>query len=72
VVAAFAAGAGAVALICMASWAAAKAVARHDAATETARWQAWWMAICGDQSPRRIIVAGKPVCQVPIEQTARK
>jgi hypothetical protein len=37
-----------------------------------ARWQAWWNATCADQSPHRIVVAGKPVCQVPIKQTGDK
>jgi hypothetical protein len=67
IVAASAAGAGVAALICMATWATATAVARHDANAEAARWQARWAATCADQSPRRIVVAGKPVCQVPIE-----
>jgi hypothetical protein len=68
--AASAAGAGAATLICMATWATATAVAQHNANAEAARWQAWWTTICAEQSPRRIVVAGKPVCQVPIEQAA--
>jgi hypothetical protein len=67
-VAASAAGAGAAAIICMATWATATAVTRHDANAEVARWQAWRTATCADQSPRRVVLAGKPVCQVPMEQ----
>jgi hypothetical protein len=47
------------------------AVARQEAGAEVARWQSWWNATCADQSPRRIIVAGKPVCQVPMDQQGR-
>jgi len=47
------------------------AVTQHDANAEAARWQSWWNATCADQSPHRVVVAGKPVCQVPIEQAAR-
>jgi hypothetical protein len=48
------------------------AAARRDANAEAARWQAWWTTACGDQSPRRIVVADKPVCQVLMEQAAGK
>jgi hypothetical protein len=65
--AAFVAGATTMAFVCASTWALASAVARHDANAEVARWQAWWAATCGDQSPHRIIIAGKPVCQVPME-----
>jgi hypothetical protein len=71
-IAASAGGAGTPALICMATWATATAVARHDANAEIAQWQIWWTNTCGDQSLRRIVVAGKPVCQVPIEQAGGK
>jgi hypothetical protein len=70
-IAASAAGAGAAALICMATWATATAVTRQQANAEVARWQAWWAATCAEQSPPRIVVAGKPVCQVPIEQAGK-
>jgi hypothetical protein len=42
----------------------------QDAVAEAARWQSWWNATCADQSPRRVVVAGKAVCQVPVEQAA--
>jgi hypothetical protein len=46
----------------IAMWNIATAVTQRDANAEAARWQAWGVATCGDQSPRRIVVAGKPVC----------
>jgi hypothetical protein len=70
--AASAAGAGAAALICVTTWATATAVTQHNANTEVARWQAWWAATCADQSPRRVVLAGKPVCQVPMDQAGGK
>jgi hypothetical protein len=72
IVAASTAGAGVAALICMATWATATAVTRHDANADAARWQAWWATTCADQSPHRIVVAGKLVCQVPIEPVASR
>src|SRR3954469_19577772 len=68
---AFGAGCGAMGLVGMAAWTLSAAVARHDADAAVARWQSWWTATCADQSPRRVVVAGKPVCQVPIEQAGR-
>src|SRR3954454_12249170 len=67
IVAASAAGVGAAALVCMTTWATATAVARHDAGAEVARWQLWWNPTCADQSPRRVVIAGKAVCQVPMD-----
>ncbi|MFL5281054.1 MAG: hypothetical protein ACJ8AW_08640 [Rhodopila sp.] len=68
-IAASAAGAGVAALICVGTWATATVVARRDAGVEVARWQAWWTTTCADQSLHHIVVAGKPVCQVPIERS---
>jgi hypothetical protein len=47
-------------------------ITRHEAGAEVTRWQAWWTASCGNQSPHRITIAGNAVCQVPIDQTAEK
>jgi hypothetical protein len=70
-VGAFTAGCGAMGLVGRAAWMLSAAVARQEAGAEVARWQSWWNATCADQSPRRIIVAGKPVCQVPMDQQGR-
>jgi sterol desaturase/sphingolipid hydroxylase (fatty acid hydroxylase superfamily) len=70
-VGAFTAGCVAMGLVGATAWTLSAAVARQEAGAEVARWQAWWTATCADQSPHRVVVAGKPVCQVPIEQAAR-
>jgi hypothetical protein len=71
-IAAFAAGCAVNGLTNSAAWTTATAVARHDARAELAQWQIWWNATCVDQSPRRIVVAGKAVCQVPMDLAAGK
>jgi hypothetical protein len=67
-----AAGCVAMVLVAVGAWTLSAAIARHDANAEVARWQAWWTATCADQSPRRVVLAGKPVCQVPMEQAGGK
>jgi hypothetical protein len=59
-------------LISVLAWTAAAAVTRHNADAETARWQSWWTSACGSQSPHRLVVAGRVVCQVPLEDKAAK
>ena len=46
-------------------------VARHDAAGEVSKWQTWWRETCGERSPNHIVLNGKPVCQVPMEQAGK-
>jgi hypothetical protein len=65
---AFAVGMVTMSMICAASWSLATSVARHDASVEIVRWQTWWRSACGDTSPNRVVLNGKPICQVPIER----
>ncbi|MFL5289313.1 MAG: hypothetical protein ACJ8AW_52250 [Rhodopila sp.] len=67
-VGAFAAGCVAMGLVGTTAWTLSAAVTRREAGAEVARWQSWWNATCADQSPRRVVLAGKPVCQVPMER----
>jgi hypothetical protein len=67
---AFSAGCVAMGLVSVLAWTAATAVTRHNADAETARWQSWWTSACGSQSPHRLVVAGRVVCQVPLEDKA--
>jgi hypothetical protein len=45
-----------------ATWQASAAVAQRDATTEAAKWSAW----CNTPG-HRVLIAGKAVCQVPLE-----
>jgi len=68
----FTAGAVVMGVFGITAWEISASVTRHEAGAEVARWQAWWNATCADRSPGRVIVAGKPVCQVPMEPAAGK
>lgn len=67
-----AAGAGIIAVTIAATWILSASIARRDPEAAVAHWQSWWNTTCGVQSPRRVVIAGKTVCEVPIDDIADK
>jgi hypothetical protein len=68
---ALALGAGVMGVVITGIWNVAAAVTRQEARADNDRLQSWWNATCGDRSPNRIVIAGKPVCQVPMDQKGK-
>src|SRR6476620_8616153 len=58
-------------IVCAADWGLSASVARRDASIDIMQWQTWWRDTCGERSPNHIVLNGKPVCQVPMEQAGK-
>jgi len=68
---AFVVGMTTLGIVCAADWGLSASVARRDASIDIMQWQTWWRDTCGERSPNHIVLNGKPVCQVPMEQAGK-